>query len=85
LESTVALSKSIAICQDVPLVGLVQVIAVFLSCASPLTVGMVKPVTKPAIPAAKTRFWNMLAPTSPCTDPYRNPGFLKSQARIRLM
>jgi hypothetical protein len=50
-----------------------------------LTVGMVKPVTKPAIPAAKTRFWNMLAPTSPCTDPYRNPGFLKSQARIRLM
>jgi hypothetical protein len=62
-----------------------QVIAVLLSCASALTVGMAKPAAKPAILAARTGFWNMVASTSLCADPYPNPGLLKSQARIPLI
>ena len=64
-----ALPKSIAICQDVPLTGLVQVIAVSLSCASALIVAATKPTAKPAIPAPSRQ--GAPAPQSP--SPVFNP------------
>jgi hypothetical protein len=55
--STVNLTKSIAIYQDAPLVGLVQVIVASLSCASPEIGTRTKPNAKPAIPAALNHFF----------------------------
>ena len=44
-------SKSIAICQDALLIGLVQVTVVLLSCALPLIAGITRPRAKPTNPA----------------------------------